>query len=338
MRLGIDVHGGDKAPKEILKGAYAAAKKTKAELVLYGSEEAILQIDPSCPFEIINCSQFITGEDAPVDAIRKKRDSSMVRGIVDLKEKKIDGFLSAGNSGALLAGALLRLGRLGGIERPALAIPFPTAKGIKLILDVGANADVKAVSIRDFALMGSLYAQKVLDISKPKVALVNIGEEAGKGNFLVKESYPLLEALPIDFVGSIEGRQIPEGDVDVIVTDGFTGNVILKFAQGMVKTYGGLLKESMLSSLRGKIGALFIKDSLLGFMKKLDYKEYGGAPLLGVKGYLVKAHGSSDSRAIMNALIFMEKYVESAMIEDLEQELLERLKCEELTEEKGDSI
>ncbi|NLY36404.1 MAG: phosphate acyltransferase PlsX [Tissierellia bacterium] len=338
MRLGIDVHGGDHAPHEILKGAYAAAKKIKADLVLYGSKEEILKFDSSCPFEIVNCTEFITGDDAPVEAIRRKRDSSMVRGIVDLKDKKIDGFLSAGNSGALMAGGLLRLGRLGGIERPALAVPFPTAKEMTLLLDAGANADVKPTSIRDFALMGSLYKEKVMGKSNPRVAIVNIGEEAGKGNFLVKESYPLLEALPINFVGSIEGRDIPKGDIDVIVTDGFTGNVILKLGEGMAKSFGGLLKENLLSTLRGKIGTLLIKNSLIDFMKHLDYKEYGGAPLLGVKGYLAKAHGSSDAKAIMNALYFLEKYVESAMLEDLEKTLIERLKREELIEKTGDSL
>lgn len=338
MRLGIDVHGGDHAPQEILKGAYAAAKTIKADLVLYGNEKSIREFDSSCPFEIVHCTEIIFGEDTPVDAIRKKRDSSMVRGIVDLKEKKIDGFLSAGNSGALLAGALLRLGRLGGLERPALAIPFPTAKGVSLLLDAGANADVKPTSLRDFALMGSLYRERVMGTSRPKVAIVNIGQEAGKGNQLVKDSFPLLENLPINFVGSIEGREIPEGEIDVIVTDGFTGNVILKLAEGMAKSFGKLLKESLLSSFKGKIGALLVKDSLKTFMKRLDYKEYGGAPLLGVKGYLAKAHGSSDAKAIMNALFFLEKYVHSAMLEDLEEALAERLRSEAVTEQTGDSL
>lgn len=332
MRLGIDISGGDQAPVEILKGAYEAAQQLKADLVFYGRKEDILAHDSQCPFEIVDCSQVITGEDNPVSAIRRKKDSSMVRGILDLKEGKIDGFLSAGNSGALLAGGLLRLGRLGGIERPALATPFPTAKGISLLLDAGANADVKASSIRDFALMGSLYRELVMGQKNPKVGLVNIGEEPGKGNQLVKDSYPLIEELDINFVGSLEGRDIPAGQVDVIVTDGFTGNVILKFAEGMASSFGGLLKESLLSSFKGKLGALLIKDSLKDLMKLVDYKEYGGAPLLGVKGYLAKAHGSSDARAIKNALFFLEKYVASGMLVDLEKAIEESKKSEEATE------
>lgn len=333
MRLGLDVQGGDKAPIEILKGAYEASGNLKGDLILYGKKEEILAYDSKCPFEIVDCSEVITGEDSPVDAIRKKRDSSMVRGLVDLKEGRIDGFISAGNSGALLAGGLLRLGRLGGIERPGLAIPFPTSKGASLLLDAGANADVKAGSIRDFALMGSLYRELVMGQVNPSVGLVNIGEEAGKGNQLVKDSYPLLEELDINFVGSVEARGIPAGEVDVIVTDGFTGNVILKLAEGMASSFGGLLKDSLMSSLKSKLGALLIKDSLKGFMKKLDYKEYGGAPLLGVKGYLVKAHGSSDARAIMNALYFLEKYVESDMLEELEKAIEERRESEKTTED-----
>ncbi len=324
MRLGIDVQGGDKAPLEILKGVYRAAEKVEAEIVLYGKEEVILDFDKACPFEIIDCREVISGEDIPVEAIRKKRDSSMLRGIMDLREGKIQGFLSAGNSGALLAAGVLRLGRLGGIERPALAIPFPTVRGISLLLDAGANADVKPTSLRDFALMGSLYREGVMGQKNPKVALVNIGEEAGKGNQLVRDSFPLIEELDINFLGSIEGREIPEGLVDVIVTDGFTGNVILKLAEGMFKSYGELLKDNLLASFRGKLAGLLIKDSLKPLAKKLDYKEYGGAPLLGVKGYLVKAHGSSDEKAIMNALYFLEKYVASDMIKKLEKALEER--------------
>lgn len=331
MRLGLDVQGGDRAPLEILKGAYEAANNLKADLILYGKKEEILAFDSECPFEIIDCKEVITGEDSPVDAIRKKRDSSLVRGLMDLKEGRIEGFVSAGNTGALLAGGLLRLGRLGGIERPGLAIPFPTSKGVSLLLDAGANADVKASSIRDFALMGSLYRELVMDQENPSVGLVNIGEEAGKGNQLVKDAYPLLEGLDINFVGSVEGRGIPAGEVDVIVTDGFTGNVILKLAEGMASSFGGLLKDSLMSSLKSKIGGLLIKDSLKSFMKKLDYKEYGGAPLLGVKGYLVKAHGSSDARAIKNALYFLEKYVNSAMLEELERAIEERRESEETT-------
>lgn len=330
MRLGIDVHGGDHAPVEILKGVYAAKKRLDAHFVLYGKKEDILAFDPNCTMEIENCTEIITGSDVPVDAIRKKRDASMVRGLLDLKEGKIDGFLSAGNSGALLAGGLLRVGRLAGMERPALAIPFPSVKGMSLLLDAGANADVKPSSLSDFALMGSLYKERVLGTPNPSVAIVNIGEEAGKGNQLVRDSFPLLETLPINFIGSIEGRDIPEGKADVIVTDGFTGNVILKFAEGMIKSYGNLLKEQFLSSFKGKIGALLLKDQLKGLMRTFDYKEYGGAPLLGVKGYLVKAHGSSDERAIMNAVLFLAKYVESGMLPVLEAAIEERRHREEV--------
>lgn len=328
MKIAIDAMGGDHAPMEIVKGSIDALKSIKGDLVFYGDEEKIkielskYSYDES-RVSIHHTSELILNEDKPVQAIRRKKDSSMVVGLLDLKEKNVDCFISAGNTGAVLAGGLLKVGRIKGIDRPCLCSVYPTYKGISVLTDAGANADCKPRNLYEFAWMGSVYAEKVLDIDKPKVGLVNIGAEQGKGNALVNEVYPLLEESELNFVGNAEGRDLPSGDYDVIVADGFTGNVILKLSEGVVKTFSSILKDAIMSSFTGKIGGALLKGSLGNMKKKMDYTEYGGAPLLGVEGIVVKAHGSSNAKAFMNAIRYAEKCVDQDVLGAIKDGLLE---------------
>lgn len=322
MKLGIDAMGGDHAPLEIVKGALEAAKQLDCQLILYGQEEVLRPLVEGSNLTIVNCREVIQNDESPVNAIRSKADSSMVRGMLDLKVGAIDGFLSAGSTGALLAGGLLRVGRIKGIDRPAITTVYPMPESSGLLVDAGANADCKPVHLRDFAVMASLYMQKVMNIDRPKVGLVNIGEEPGKGSELVKTSFPLLEAAPINFIGSVEGRDIPSGKVDIIVTDGFTGNVILKLSEGLAHTLGQMVKGMFLRNALTKFSSLFFKGAFRDFKAHLDYTEYGGAPLLGVDGVLVKAHGSSNAKAIRNAILYMERYVASGVIAAIKEALV----------------
>jgi glycerol-3-phosphate acyltransferase PlsX len=317
MKIAIDVMGGDKAPYETIKGGVEALKETECEIVLIGDSDIIEKELLKYSYDhdrisVIHASEIIENEDKPVKAIKKKDDSSMVVGLKLLRKKEIDGFVSAGNTGALLAGSLLKVGRIKGIDRPALGVAIPTVKGFSVLLDSGANVECKPRNLREFAIMGGIYSRYVLSVENPKVGLINVGTEEEKGTAMIKEAYGMIkEDETINFVGNIEGRTILDGEVDVIVCDGFTGNVLLKFLEGMAKSFGTLLKEVFLSSFKTKIGALLIKSELGIFKKKLDYKEYGGAPLLGINGNVVKAHGSSDSRAIKNAIKYAEKFAYS---------------------------
>ena len=332
MKIGIDAMGGDKAPFEIVKGAYEASLLIDDQIVLYGEEEIIkMELSkhsssgkPRKEILIAATTEVVANEDKPVNAIKRKKDSSMVRGLMDLKHGELDAFISAGNTGALLAGGLLLVGRIRGFERPALTSVYPTDKGISLLVDAGANAEVKATTLVDFALMGSEYSKKVFGVENPKVGLVNVGSEESKGTPVVQEAYKLLKSTDLNFVGNIEGREIPEGAVDVIVTDGFTGNIILKLSEGLGKTFSKTLKEAIMSSFISKLAGLAIKGSLDSFKKKLDYTEYGGAPLLGIKGCLVKAHGSSNAKAMKNAIIYAKKYAESGIVDFLIKEAASR--------------
>lgn len=329
MRIGVDAMGGDNAPLEIVKGAVESLEMHSANIVLYGDKNSVefvlsgLSYDTS-RVEIIHCSEIVENEDKPVIAIRKKLDSSMVRGLLDLKSKEIDGFLSAGSTGALLAGGLLRVGRIRGIDRPALASVYPTEKGISILTDAGANSDVKPENLVDFGIMGSLYSSLVLGNKSPKVGLVNVGSEEGKGNEVTKKAYDLLKDSDLEFIGNIEGRDIPAGVADVIVTDGFTGNVILKLTEGLGKSFSQMVKGIFLKTALTKMAALLVKGGISDFKKKMDYTEYGGAPLLGVNGALVKAHGSSNAKAIKNAIAYTEKFASSDVIERINDYISDR--------------
>ncbi|MBF7095839.1 phosphate acyltransferase PlsX [Alkalibacter mobilis] len=319
MNIYVDGMGGDNAPEAIVEACVKAVGDFNKKIHILGSEIAINNELKKIGYtgtdiEIINTTEVVENEDEPSKVIRQKKDSSMVVGIRRLKEDPESIFVSAGSTGALLAGGTLLLGRIKGIQRPALTIALPSKKGTPtLLLDVGANADCKAVYLEQFAMMASVYAENIMGIQSPKVGLINIGTEANKGSELYKEAYVLLKESGVNFIGNVESRDLVESEADILVCDGFTGNVILKLTEGLSNYIMGSLKRSMTSNIRSKIGALLLKPALKKFKKQFDYKEYGGAPLLGVKAGIIKAHGSSDAKAFYNAIrqgiIFQEKKV-----------------------------
>lgn len=326
MKIAIDAMGGDFAPMEPVIGALEALSDISAEIVFIGDEAKIREVLKTQKYDekrvsIVHTTEVIENEDKPVKAIKAKKDSSMVVGFKQLKDKEIDCFLSAGNTGALLAGGLLKVGRIKGIDRPALCSVYPTNKGISVLIDAGANADCKPRNLYEFAVMGSIYAERILGIKAPRVGLANIGVEEGKGNSLVIESYPLLQESSLNFIGNAEVRDVPDGVCDVIVCDGFTGNVLLKVSEGVAKSFTGMLKEEILKSKLMSLGALLIKPAFGALKKKMDYAEYGGAPLLGVEGLLVKAHGSSKRKAFMNAVKYAQKCLDEQVVEQIRLEL-----------------
>ncbi len=327
MKIAVDAMGGDVGPRVTVKGSVDAVNELGVNIVLVGKSDVInnelskYNYDKE-KIEIVNATEIITNEDEPAMAIRKKKDSSMVVGFNMLKEAQVDAFISAGNTGALLSGGLLIVKRIKGIERPALATVYPTKKGVSLLLDVGANADSKAKYLQQFAVMGSIYCEKILNKKNPRVGLINIGDEKEKGNQLTKEAYELLiKTQNINFCGNIEGRDIPDGEIDVLVCDGFVGNIVLKLTEGLALSIFSMLKEVFMKSATSKIGALLLKSGLKEFKKKLDYTEYGGAPLLGVKGAVIKAHGSSNDVAIKNAIRQAKQFIENKVIENIEADI-----------------
>lgn len=315
MRFAIDAMGGDHAPKAIVDGAIAAVERLGAdvELMLFGDEEQIgthLAQYKGDRIKVVHTSEVIDCDEQPTVAIRKKKDSSMVRALQAVANKEADCFISAGSSGAMLAGATLIVRRIKGVKRPALAPILPTVKGSGvMILDAGANTDCKASYLQQFAMMGKAYMEKVLAVDNPRIGLLNNGAEAEKGNELTKAAYPLLGELDINFVGNVEPRDVMNGDVDVIVCDGFDGNVLLKCTEGTASAITSMLKAELMSTTRTKLGALFAKPAFGRLKKRMDYTEYGGAPLLGINGGIIKAHGSSNANAIMNAIFQAERLI-----------------------------
>ncbi|ETA82022.1 phosphate acyltransferase PlsX [Youngiibacter fragilis] len=308
MRIAVDGMGGDHAPQEVVAGTIQAVNEYGVNVVITGPKEKIeaelakYQFDKT-KVEILDAREVISLDEAPVIALRRKKDSSLRRAFDLVREGKADAVVSAGSTGALLAGGLLIIGRIKGIDRAALAALIPGKNGRFMVIDLGANADVKPYNLVEFARMGRVYFESVLGFVKPKVGLINIGAEEEKGNELTKEAYQLLKAdTTINFIGNVEPREVTDGDVQILVCDGFTGNTILKMYEGVVKNLMSMIKEAMMSTTRGKVGGLLVKPSLKEFMAKHDYKEEGGAALLGVDGLVIKAHGSSDARAYKNAL------------------------------------
>ena len=272
--------------------------------------------------EVIHAEEVIETAEPPVMAIRKKKQSSIVMGMNMVKEKKADAFVSAGSSGAILVGGQVIVGRIKGVERPPLAPLIPTEKGVSLLIDCGANVDARASHLVQFAKMGSIYMENVLGVKNPKVAIVNIGAEEEKGNALVKETFPLLKNCPdVNFVGSIEAREIPHGQADVIVCEAFVGNVILKLYEGLSGTLVGVIKQGMMQSLKSKIGALLVKPSLKKTLKTFDATEYGGAPLLGLNGLVVKTHGSAKAKEVTNSIIQCVTFKEQEINEKIRKNI-----------------
>lgn len=323
MKIAVDGMGGDNAPKSNVEGCVNAIKEYGVDIIITGDKEILEKEFSKYDFdksklEIIHTTEVVTNEDKPVEAIRSKKDSSMVVALKLVKEKKADAVISAGNTGALLTGGLLVVGRIKGIDRPCLCPAIPNVKmGMTLIADGGANADCKPINLVQFAGMSNIYAKKVLGLTSPKISIANIGSEEGKGNDITKKSYEEIKKLDLNFIGNIEARDLINGVTDIIVCDGFTGNILLKSAEGVAMSVMKLIKETLLSSTKGKIGAMFIKNDMQKLKSMMDYSEYGGAPLLGVNGGVIKAHGSSDSVAIKNAINQGIKFAKGNVVEDI---------------------
>ncbi|SHJ60371.1 phosphate:acyl-[acyl carrier protein] acyltransferase [Anaerobranca californiensis DSM 14826] len=325
VKIALDVMGGDNAPQAPILGGVEALK-TDNELYIYfvgpvqAIKEQLSKLDVEKlqgRYEIIDAQEVITNDDKPVEAVRRKKDSSLVKAVTLVKEGKANSVVTAGNTGAFMAAGYFILGRIKGISRPALAPIFPAQGGKHtVVLDIGANMDATAENLLQYGKMGSIYAQRVFKIKNPKVGLLNVGVEEGKGNEVTKGAYDLLKNDPsINFIGNVEARDVPMGVADVIVCDGFVGNVMLKFMEGLASFIFTSLKEELTRGVFRTIGAMLLKPAFKDFKKKMDYSEHGGAPLLGVKGACIKSHGSSDAKAIKNAILKQGK----GMIEVLEK-------------------
>lgn len=309
VRVALDAMGGDNAPVEIVQGALdAVAAHPEIAVTLVGKEEVLKGLLEGKEYDqsrltIVNATEEITCDEAPVEAVRKKRDSSITVALQLVRKGECDAFVSAGSTGAVLVGGTILVGRIRGVERTPLAPLIPTEQGVSLLIDCGANVDARPSQLVQFAVMGSVYMKHVLGIENPRVGIVNIGVEEEKGNALVKETYPLLkERKDINFVGSVEAREIPKGVADVIVCEAFVGNVILKLYEGLAGTLLSKIKSGLVSTTRSKVGAWLAKPALKKTLKDFDTAEYGGAPMLGLNGLVVKAHGNSTRVEIRNAI------------------------------------
>lgn len=319
IRIAVDAMGGDYAPREIVLGALRAVREDGVAAILVGDEQEIRphlkKAEAALPIEVCHAPDKIAMDENPTTAVRRKKGTSIGVGLDLVADHKADAFISAGNTGAVMAGALFGLGRISGIDRPAIAMVWPSAFGRLVLLDVGANVDCRPKNLYQFALMGSLYAEKVVGVERPRVGLLSIGEEASKGNELVTAAYPLLAQDPLlNFIGNVEGQDIFTHKADVVVCDGFIGNIVLKFAEGAGAAALAIFKAEFRKSLWRRFGALLFAPSLLGFKKKLDFEEYGGAVLLGVEGLCIISHGRSKARAIRNAVKRAKEAVESQVL------------------------
>jgi glycerol-3-phosphate acyltransferase PlsX len=326
MKIVLDAMGGDYAPPVAVEGGVWAAQEYGVEVVLVGREEDVrhelAKHDTSgLSLPIVHASQVIEMEDHPAAAVKAKKDSSMVVGMDLVKQGKADAFVSAGNSGGVMAAALFRLGRIRGIRRPALSTVYPTTTGFCFMLDVGANTDCKPEYLLQFAYLGVAYAERVLGIANPRVGIVSNGEEEGKGSVLVQETYPMLKESGLNFIGNVEGKDIPAGMADVVVTDGFTGNVIAKLSEGLAASLLGIIKEEIKKRPLATVGALLSKPAFEQVKKHLDYAEFGGAPLLGVDGVVIVAHGRSNAKAVKNAVRVAKRAVEGEMLATIKKGL-----------------
>ena len=338
IRIAVDAMGGDNAPGAVVEGCIQALnERNDISVILAGQRDKIEPLllnagDARSRIEILDAPDVITMHEAPVMAVRRKPNSSMVKAMDAVKNGDAQACVSAGSTGALLAGGMFRVGRIPGIERPALASVIPSTNKPYILLDCGANADCRPDYLVQFGIMGSIYMEKVKGYSNPRVALVNIGSESEKGNELSKETYPLLEKSGLNFTGNIEPRDIPSGAADVVVADGFTGNVVLKLTEGLASMLMGMIKTELMSSTTTKIGAMLAKPAFKKVKKRMDYTEEGGAPLLGVKGAVIKAHGSSNATAIKNALFQAARMVDGKVV-DIIAEQISKLDVKPKTQE-----
>ena len=325
MKIYVDAMGGDLAPEAPVKGALAALRKYPSlEIILAGKLDEVTPFltdwdDVKSRLTLEEAPEVITNHESPVMGVRKKVNSATVQGMLKVRNGEADGFVSAGSTGATLAGGMFRLGRIPGIERPALAPLMPNGKGYFLLIDCGANVDCKPEYLVQFGIMGDAYMKGVLGMENPRVGLVNIGAEAEKGNALVKATYPLMEKAPYNFIGNVEARDIPLNQADVVVTDGFGGNLILKYTEGLATALLGIIKTEMMADLRGKIGGLIAKPAFRRVKKTMSSDEIGGAPLLGVQGAVVKAHDSSNAYAFCSAIGQCVKMIEGHVVQIIEE-------------------
>ncbi|HET7441460.1 MAG TPA: phosphate acyltransferase PlsX [Terriglobales bacterium] len=326
--IALDAMGSDRAPKPEIEGALQAARHFGLRVLLVGPEP---QIKPELdrhrwasrqPLEIVHASEVIGMSEKAAHAVRTKRDSSMHVGLRLVREGQASGFVTAGNTGAAMATAKMVLGALPGVDRPALAAVIPTVLGTAaVLLDVGANVDCKPHNLEQFAVMGDIYCRSIFGIKRPRIGLLSIGEEETKGNELTRESFPMLKQLPLNFVGNVEGRDLYGGRVDVIVSDGFVGNVALKTSEGVAHLVSSTLKESLRATITRQVGYMLSRSAFTDFKKRLDHTEYGGAPLLGVKGVCIITHGSSNANAIKNALRVAAEFADRNINEKIEKDL-----------------
>jgi len=321
MKLYIDAMGGDNAPEAPVRGTIEALRRwPDLEVILAGKLDEVEPFltdcdDVRCRITLEDAPEVITNHESPVMGVRRKVHSATVQGMLKVRDGEADGFVSAGSTGATLAGGMFRLGRIPGVERPALAPLMPNGKGHFLLIDCGANVDCKPEYLAQFGVMGDAYMKGVMGMENPRVGLINIGAEAEKGNALVKETYPLMEKAPYNFVGNVEARDITGDQADVLVADGFSGNLVLKFMEGVAMTLMGIIKQEMMADTRGKIAGLIGKPAFRRVKKVMDYTEIGGAPLLGVQGAVVKAHGSSNAKAFASAIGQCKKMVDGKVVD-----------------------
>ncbi|MBQ6733796.1 MAG: phosphate acyltransferase PlsX [Lachnospiraceae bacterium] len=331
VRVAVDAMGGDNAPDEIVRGTVKAVNESpKIQVFLVGQEERVAPVLEELSYDkarltVVHAPEVISTSEPPVMAIRNKRNSSLVQAMIMVREAKADAFVSAGSTGAVLVGGQTVIGRIRGVQRAPLAPLIPTEKGSSLLIDCGANVDARAQQLVQFAKIGSIYMENICKIKHPRVALVNIGAEEEKGNLLVRETFPLLKNCPdINFTGNIEARDIPAGEADVIVCEAFVGNVILKMYEGVAQSMMRIIKKGMLQTTGGKIGGALVKNNLKSVLKEYDPNRYGGAPMLGLNGLVVKAHGSSNRETFCNAVLqcveFHEARVGQQIVEKLGEE------------------
>ncbi len=327
MKIVVDAMGGDHAPEAIVEGAVLAAQEYETPIILIGLSEQIQteldkhDPDHTLPIEIVHADEVVEMHESPGKVLRSKRKSSMKIGLDLLKEGKGAAFVSAGNTGAVLAYSTVILRTVKGVDRPAIAIQLPTLKGTSILLDAGANVDCKSTLLFQFGIMGHVFAEYVLEKENPSVGLLSIGEEDGKGNEIVKETFQMLKKSHINFIGNVEGKEVYRGNADVIVCDGFTGNVALKISESLAEMIGTNLKLMFQSNWISKLGYLLLKPQLVQFKKKVDHSETGGAPLLGVNGVVIIAHGSSSPKAIKNAIHRAHELSEKNIIEHIKQDI-----------------
>lgn len=320
IRIAIDAMGGDYAPEEVVKGAEAYLKENEVSLLLIGDKDRIGKLRKDPRIEIVHSEEVIGMDESPVSAVKQKKNASINVAIELVKNKRADAVVSAGNTGAIMASALFKLGRIEGIERPAIATIFPNVHGGEfLLLDMGANVDCRPKHLEQFAQMGSVYAEHVMHIRNPRVGLLNIGTEIEKGNELTQQSYPLIKEKKLNFIGNVEGGDIFAGKVDVVVCDGFVGNIVLKISESLSTLLFTLLKDEIKKDLVSKAGALLLKPAFRNFRKRIDYDEHGAAPLLGIDGIVFKAHGRARAKAIKSAIRVCSEAVKENVVKSIRE-------------------